>query len=126
MQTLRNQIAITGSLFRLLNFCTISFALPRLFIALVSALPLSPFLGIMFFDKFYTLWSLPQFLIFCHSGLSRIFLAIPNSRKDSRQAGMTLETNIQFLTPCGLCRKVLHNEKERVYRKWGSVPLITL
>ena len=32
----------------LLNFCTISFALPRLFIALVSALPLSPFLGIMF------------------------------------------------------------------------------
>jgi hypothetical protein len=36
--------------------------------------------------------------------LSRIFLAIPNSRKDSRQAGMTLKTNIQFQTPCGLCR----------------------
>jgi len=40
--------------------------------------------------------------------LSRIFLVIPNSRKDSRQAGMTLKTNIQFLTPCGLCRRVLH------------------
>src|SRR4030067_1120591 len=26
----------------------------------------------------------------------------------TRQAGMTLKTNIQFLTPCGLCRRVLH------------------
>src|SRR4030043_1395561 len=52
--------------------------------------------------KFYALRSLPQFLI-------SVILACPESfpesfrdRKDSRQAGMTLKTNIQFLTPCGL------------------------
>src|SRR4030042_2409966 len=49
--------------------------------------------------KFYILRSLPQFLI-------SVILACPESfpesfrdRKDSRQAGMTLKTNIQFLTP---------------------------
>ena len=31
-----------------------------------------------------------------HSGLSGIFLVIPNKSKDSRQAGMTLKINIQF------------------------------
>ncbi len=35
-------------------------------------------------------------LYFCHSGLSRIFLVIPNKSKDSRQAGMTPKINIQF------------------------------
>src|SRR4030043_523754 len=59
--------------------------------------------------KFYTLRSLPQFLI-------SVILACPESfpesfrdRKDSRQAGMTLKTNIQFLTPCGLCRRVFNS-----------------
>jgi predicted nucleotidyltransferase len=59
-------------------------------------------------DKFYTLRSLPQFLISVILACPESFLRSRTSRKDSRQAGMTLKTNIQFQTPCGLCRRVLH------------------
>jgi len=62
--------------------------------------------------KFYTLWSLPQFLISVILACPESFLRSRTIRKDSRQAGMTLKTNIQFQTPCGLCRRVLHYEKE--------------
>src|SRR3972149_10289017 len=61
-------------------------------------------------DKFYTLRSLPQFLISVILACPESFLRSRTSRKDSRQAGMTLKTNIQFQTPCGLCRRVLHIE----------------
>src|SRR4030042_1703642 len=60
------------------------------------------------FYKFYTLRSLPQFLISVILACPESFLRSRTSRKDSRQAGMTLKTNIQFQTPCGLCRRVLH------------------
>jgi hypothetical protein len=68
-------------------------------------------------DKFYTLRSLPQFLISVILACPESFLRSRTSRKDSRlgespevtrQAGMTLKTNIQFLTPCDLCPMVLH------------------
>jgi hypothetical protein len=69
--------------------------------------------------KFYTLRSLPQFLISVILACPESFLHSRTSRKDSRyesslrvattrQAGMTLKTNIQFLTPCGKGRRVLH------------------
>jgi hypothetical protein len=69
--------------------------------------------------KFYTLRSLPQFLISVILACPESFLRSRTSRKDSRlvespevtrQAGMTLKTNIQFQTPYGLCRRVLHRK----------------
>jgi len=59
-------------------------------------------------DKFYTLRSLPQFLISVILACPESFLRSRTSRKDSQHAGMTLKTNIQFLTPCDLCPMVLH------------------
>jgi hypothetical protein len=48
--------------------------------------------------------------LFCHSGLSRIFLAIPNSPEGFPASGNDNETKypISYGRPCGLCRRVLN------------------
>src|SRR4030065_2881828 len=63
--------------------------------------------------KNYTLRSLPQFHISVILACPESFLRFRTSRKDSRQAGMTLKTNIQFSDalrslPQGIHRRISH------------------
>src|SRR4030043_1743436 len=83
---------------------------------------MSPILYYIEFNKFYTLRSLPPFLISvilalvlaCQGSVQNLSCDPEQSKgfsprrvaEATRQAGMTLKTNIQFQTPCGLCRRV--------------------